>query len=76
MRTAQAPMGAELTGIKQSRVPMPYIDNIDNINTCLLVPKSVLEMLARTLVKMTLGVQCSYQRMEGEIKYSIDFLGG
>ena len=73
MRTAQAPMEAELTGTKQGSVPMPYIDNI---NTCILVPKSVLEMLARTLVKMTLEVQCSYQRMQGKIKYSIDFLGG
>ena len=27
---------------------------------------SVLEMLARTLVKMTLEVQCSYRKMEGE----------
>ena len=43
----------------------------DNINTCILVPKSVLEMLVRTLVKMTLEVQCSYRRMEGDIKYSI-----
>ena len=52
---------------------MPYRDNS---NTCLLVPKSVLEMLARTLVKMTLEVQCSSRRMEGEIEYPINFLGG
>ena len=49
---------------------------IDNIITCSLVPKSVLEMLARTLVKMTLEVQCSSRRMEGEIEYSINFLRG
>ena len=40
-----------------------------------LVPTSALEMLARTLVKMTLEVQCSYQKMEGESKCSINFLG-
>ena len=33
-------------------------------------------MLARTLVKMTLEVLCSYQRMEGETIISISFLGG
>ena len=33
-----------------------------------LVLTSVLEMLVRTLVKMTLEVQCSCRRMEGETK--------
>ena len=36
-----------------------------------LVPTSALEMLARTLVKMTLEVQCSWRRVEGETKSSM-----